>query len=105
MSAYDIEAYENEQQLELYHEYRDVVGLFNFVVETERRFYLANYADVQMHQSAAGDIYFEVDMVDVWVWVIYRTSRIVKRVRVVTLEDVTVEELMKQAIEMHVSQV
>lgn len=65
MSAYDIEAYENEQQLELYHEYRDVVGLFNFVVETERRFYLANYADVQMHQSAAGDIYFEVVMDDV----------------------------------------
>ena len=101
----DIEAYENEQQLELYHEYRDVVGLFNFVVETERRFYLANYADVQMHQSAAGDIYFEVIMDDVWVWDIYRPSRFVKRVRVVTFKDVNVEELNKPEIEMPPSQV
>lgn len=105
MSAYDIEAYENEQQLELYHEYRDVVSLFNFVVETERRFYLANYADVQMHQSAAGDIYFEVVMDDVWVWDIYRPSRFVKRVRVVTFKDVNVEELNKPEIEMPPSQV
>ena len=29
-------------ELALYREYRDVVGLFSHVVETERRFYLAN---------------------------------------------------------------
>ncbi|HYX80140.1 MAG TPA: DUF2469 family protein, partial [Actinomycetota bacterium] len=38
----DIERFEEERELELYREYRDVVPMFRFVVETERRFYLAN---------------------------------------------------------------
>ena len=38
----DIERFEEERELELYREYRDVVGMFAYVVETERRFYLAN---------------------------------------------------------------
>ena len=42
MSAEDLERYENEIELGLYREYRDVVGLFSYVVETERRFYLTN---------------------------------------------------------------
>ena len=39
MSAEDLEKYESEMELSLYREYRDVVGLFSHVVETERRFY------------------------------------------------------------------
>ena len=42
MSAEDLENYETEMELQLYREYRDVVGLFSYVVETERRFYLTN---------------------------------------------------------------
>ena len=42
MSAEDLEKYEAEMELQLYREYRDVVGLFTHVVETERRFYLTN---------------------------------------------------------------
>ena len=42
MSAEDLEKYETEMELQLYREYRDVVGLFTYVVETERRFYLTN---------------------------------------------------------------
>ena len=42
MSAEDLENYETEMELQLYREYRDVVGLFTHVVETERRFYLTN---------------------------------------------------------------
>ena len=42
MSAEDLEKYETEMELQLYREYRDVVGLFCYVVETERRFYLTN---------------------------------------------------------------
>ena len=34
----EIEGYENNLELELFKEYRDVIGLFKFVVETERRF-------------------------------------------------------------------
>ena len=39
----EIEGYENNLELELFKEYRDVIGLFKFVVETERRFYLCNH--------------------------------------------------------------
>ena len=44
MSAEDLENYETDMELQLYREYRDVVNLFSYVVETERRFYLANVA-------------------------------------------------------------
>ena len=60
MSAEDLEKYETEMELQLYREYRDVVGLFKYVVETERRFYLANQVDLQV-RSADGEVYFEVD--------------------------------------------
>ena len=42
----DIESYENNLELALFREYRDVIGLFKYVVETERRFYLCNHVDV-----------------------------------------------------------
>jgi Protein of unknown function (DUF2469) len=42
MSDDDIERFEEERELELYREYRDVLPMFSYVVETERRFYLAN---------------------------------------------------------------
>ncbi|HEX5917392.1 MAG TPA: DUF2469 family protein, partial [Nocardioides sp.] len=46
MSAEDLEKYETEMELTLYREYRDVVGIFKYVVETDRRFYLCNQVDV-----------------------------------------------------------
>ena len=42
MSAEELDNYEAEVELSLYREYRDVVSQFSYVVETERRFYLAN---------------------------------------------------------------
>ena len=45
MSAEDLEKYETEMELQLYREYRDIVRQFSYVVETERRFYLANSVD------------------------------------------------------------
>ena len=77
MSAEDLENYETEMELQLYREYRDVVGLFTYVVETERRFYLANHVDLQV-RSADGEVYFEVVMNDAWVWDVYRPARFVK---------------------------
>ena len=47
MSAEDLEKYETEMELHLYREYRDVVGIFKYVVETDRRFYLCNQVDVK----------------------------------------------------------
>ena len=48
MSAEDLEKYETEMELTLYREYRDVVGIFKYVVETDRRFYLCNQVDVKV---------------------------------------------------------
>jgi hypothetical protein len=98
VSAEDLENYETEMELQLYREYRDVVGLFAYVVETERRFYLANQVDLQV-RSADGEVYFEVSMSDAWVWDVYRPARFVKSVRVVTFKDVNVEELAKTDLE------
>ena len=94
----DVEGYESDQELALYREYRDVINIFRFVVETERRFYLANDVDVKVRASQGGDVFFEVNLVDAWVWDIYRTSRFIRSVRVVTFIDVYVEELNKQDI-------
>lgn len=94
MNRDDIEAYENASELELFKEYRDVVRLFNYVVETERRFYLCNAVELQA-RPVGNDIFFELTLTDAWVWDIYRPSRFVKSVRVVTFKDVNVEELSK----------
>ncbi|WP_062072893.1 DUF2469 domain-containing protein [Demequina sediminicola] len=92
MSSDDLESYETAAELALYREYRDVVGLFRYVVETDRRFYLCNKVDMQVRTSGA-DVYFEVHMTDAWVWDVYRSARLVKNVRVVTFKDVNIEEL------------
>ena len=97
MSAEDLERYETEMELALYREYRDVVGLFAYVVETERRFYLANSVEVTP-RSSEGDVYFEVVMSDAWVWDMYRQARFVKHIRVLTFKDVNVEELARSEL-------
>ncbi len=93
-----MENYETNMELALYREYRDVVGLFAYVVETERRFYLANQVDLQV-RSAGGEVFFELLLEDAWVWDVYRSARFVKTVRVVTFKDVNVEELAKADME------
>jgi hypothetical protein len=95
MSAEDLERYETEMELQLYREYRDVVGLFTHVVETERRFYLTNSVDVQVRATEYGEVFFEVRMADAWVWDMYRPARFVRNVHVLTFKDVNVEELAK----------
>jgi len=92
MDENDFEDYDREAELALYREYRDVVGTFKFVIETERRFYLANEVELQ-RVDTVNDFYFELNMKDVWVWDIYRTDRFVQSVRVLTFKDVNVEEL------------
>lgn len=99
MDENDFDDYERNAELALYREYRDVVATFKYVIETERRFYLAN--DVSLQRVDAGsDFYFELEMKDVWVWDIYRTDRFVSSVRVLTFKDVNVEELSGKAYEL-----
>ena len=90
MDEDEFEDYDREVELALYREYRDVVGQFKYVVETERRFYLANEVNLERHDTE-NDFYFELTMNDVWVWDVYRSDRFVKSVRVLTFKDVNVE--------------
>ena len=92
MSAEDLERYETEIELQLYREYRDVLPMFAYVVETERRFYLANGVEVHT-ENEGGTPYFRLELTDAWVWDMYRPARFVTNVRVLTSKDVNIEEL------------
>lgn len=95
MSLDDLEKYEAEMELALYREYRDVIPMFRYLVETERRFYLANKVDVTERREGE-EIWFEVTLSDAWVWDMYRQSRFVPQVRVITFEDVNIEQLKRE---------
>jgi Protein of unknown function (DUF2469) len=92
VSAEDLERYETEIELQLYKEYRDVLPMFAYVVETERRFYLTNSVKMEV-RNEQGRVYFELELSDAWVWDMYRPARFVANVRVVTFKDVNIEEL------------
>jgi hypothetical protein len=99
MDPEDFDDYDREAELALYREYRDIVSQFQFVVETERRFYLANDV-VQEVRERGNDFYFELTLNDVWVWDVYRSDRFVKTVKVLTFKDVNVEELGKKELKL-----
>jgi hypothetical protein len=92
LSSDDLENFEAERELQLAQEYQDIAGMFRYAVETERRFYLAN--DVKLTVNAEGSRQvIEVELADAWVWDMYRKTRFVPKVRVLTFKDVNVEEL------------
>ncbi len=99
MDAEEFEDFDREAEVALYREFRDVVAQFRFVIETERRLYLANEVSLQRIDTET-DFYFELNMSDVWVWDVYRSDRFVKTVRVLTFKDVNVEELATKDFEL-----
>ncbi|CAN5803255.1 DUF2469 domain-containing protein [soil metagenome] len=101
MSADDLEQYEAEIEHQLFQEYRDVSPTFRYVVETERRFYLANAVDQVVHNDG-GRTWVEVELRDAWVWDMYRQTkmRFVPSVRIVTFKDVNIEELAKPDLDL-----
>jgi hypothetical protein len=88
-SSEELEQYETDMELALYREYRDVVSMFRYAVETERRFYLANEVDVTGHDGAP----YEIELRDAWVWDMYRPARFVTHVRVLSYRDVNIEQI------------
>ena len=98
MDENDFDDYDREAELALFREYRTVADTFRYVIETERRLYLANEVDFKRIDTAT-DFYFELVISDVWVWDIYRTDRFVKTVRVLTFKDVNIEELTGKAFD------
>jgi hypothetical protein len=87
----ELEKYEVDQELRIYREYRDVLPMFRYVIETERRFYLANEVDIR-HQAEG---WVEILMNDAWVWDMHRSARFVTSVRVLTTHDINIEELAR----------
>jgi hypothetical protein len=92
LSSDDLENYEAERELQLAQEYQDVASMFRYAVETERRFYLANDVQVTVSGEQSKPV-IEVELTDAWVWDMYRKTRFVPKVRVLTFKDVNVEEL------------
>ena len=92
MNSDDLENFEADREYKLAQEYQDVVGMFRYAVETERRFYLANDVKVAVTGDSARPL-IEVVMTDAWVWDMYRKTRFIPTVRVLSFKDVNVEEL------------
>jgi hypothetical protein len=97
MSEEDLERYEAEIELGLVQEYRAVLPMFAYVVETERRFYLANDVSLTVRSDTQPAL-VEIELNDAWVWDMYRPARFVPSVRVVTFRDVNVERLPEQEL-------
>lgn len=92
MNTDDLENFEAERELKLAQEYQDVTGMFRYAIETDRRFYLANSVDVTVKGDSARPL-IEVILKDAWVWDMYRKTRFIPQVRVLSFKDVNVEEL------------
>ena len=97
MSTEDLERYEAEVELQLFQEYKAVLPMFRYVVETERRFYLANEVKVSTADDNGRPL-ITVDLRDAWVWDMYRPARFVANVQVVTFKDVNIEELPEKEL-------
>lgn len=97
MSEEELDRYEAEIELALIHEYRAVLPMFGYVVETERRFYLANDVAVKV-RSDTDPACVEIDLNDVWVWDMYRPARFVPSAHVVTFRDVNIERLPEKEL-------
>ena len=95
MNSDELENFEAEREYKLAQEYQDVVGMFRYAVETERRFYLANEVRVNVTGDSARPL-IEVEMTDAWVWDMYRKTRFIPSVKVLSFKDVNVEELPHQ---------
>lgn len=98
MSEEELDDYESTLELALVQEYKVVVGTFDFAVETDRRFYLANHVAVEV-RSAANPTLLEITLTDAWVWDMYRAARFVPSVRVLTFRDVNIERLPKEDLQ------
>ncbi len=92
MGEEELDDYEATLELALVHEYKAVLSMFAYAVETDRRFYLANDVKVEV-KSPGTPTLLEIVLTDAWVWDMYRAARFVPSVRVLTFRDVNIERL------------
>jgi hypothetical protein len=88
----ELDMYEAEKRMALYNEYRDAARVFEYYVETELRAYLANEVEV-MPRTSEGGVFFEVKMVDVWIYEAERLNRFVPETTIYSVGDVHVQKL------------
>ena len=98
MGEEELDDYESTLELALVHEYKAVVGMFDYAVETDRRFYLANDVVVEVRSTGTPTL-LEVNLHDAWVWDMYRAARFVPSVRILTFRDVNIERLPKEDLQ------
>lgn len=98
MGEEELDDYESTLELALVQEYKAVVGTFDFAVETDRRFYLANDVAVEVRANTTPTL-VEVTLNDAWVWDMYRSARFVPSVRILTFRDVNIERLPKEDLQ------
>jgi hypothetical protein len=94
----ELDDYESTLELALVQEYKAVVGMFDFAVETDRRFYLANDVAIDVRSEGTPTL-LEVILHDAWVWDMYRAARFVPSVRILTFRDVNIERLPKEDLQ------
>jgi len=70
--------------------------VFSYVIETERRFYLANEVQLTV-RSDTTPACIELELRDAWVWDMYRPARSCLRARR-HLRDVNIERLPEQEL-------
>ena len=92
MGEEELDDYEATLELALVQEYKAVLSMFAYAVETDRRFYLANDVKIDVKGSGSPTL-LEVTLTDAWVWDMYRAARFVPSVRVLTFRDVNIERL------------
>ncbi len=97
MGEEELDEYESTLELALVQEYKAVVGMFDYAVETDRRFYLANHVETVV--SPTQPVMVELTLTDAWVWDMYRSARFVPSVRVLTFRDVNIEKLPKEDLQ------
>jgi hypothetical protein len=88
----ELDEFEAELELNLKKEYGAVYSLFRYCVLTQDGTYLCNKLDMQSLPQPSYPL-FQLKMEDVWVWDKSRPTRMIPRVEILTLGDVTVEEL------------
>ena len=93
----DLDQFEAEVELELYREYRAVFPMFRYVVETERRFYLANNVKVTPSR-VPGPPTSRSSSATPGSGTCTARRRFVSSVHVVTYKDVNVEALPKDEV-------
>ena len=98
MGEEELDDYESTLELALVQEYKAVVGMFDYAVETDRRFYLANSVSIEVRSTGTPTL-LEVNLHDAWVWDMYRAARFVPSVRVLTFRDVNIERLPKEDLQ------